>query len=168
MVEPNKCIIFDPTLKRKAMYYKVKVTDPKEGTLTTEGYLSNWLDKTQPALYTRGEAIKKAFMFSGKIEKAENVPTVTSSSIQIISANDLVYGVKKLLPSRELFGSTDVESINSFIYDGNIFHTLLIALEKLEKENDDFKIKDEIRIQLNELSQIITSEYVLINDMCFS
>ncbi len=150
------------------MYYKVKLTNPKLDKSTPEGYLSNWLDINQPALYTRGEALKKAFMFSGKIEKAENAPTVTNSSIQIISANDLVFGVKHLLPSRDLFGSTDVESINSFIYDGNVFHKLLIALEKHEKENDDFKIKDEIRIQLNELSQIITSEYVLINDMCFS
>ena len=150
------------------MYYKVKLTDPKQESSTPEGYLSNWTDLSQPALYTRGEALKKAFMFGGKIEKAENVPTVTGSSMLILSGKDLVFGVKQLLISRELFGSVDVESINNIIYVGDVFQTILSELEKLEKENDDFKIKDEIRIQLNELTQIITSEYVLINDMCFS
>ncbi len=168
MVEPNKCYIFDQHKKTNTMYYKVKLKDPKPETSTPEGYLSNWIDLTQPALYTRGEAIKKAFMFDGKIEKAENIPTVTSSSMVIVSGNDLLFGVRTFLKFRDLYGSTDIENINCFIYDGGIFRTILLELEKLEKENDDFKIKDEIRIQLNELTQTITSEYVLIKDMCFS
>lgn len=150
------------------MYYKVKIDAPEliPDKVTTDGCLK-FRDDT-PWLYTRGEAIKKAHNWFGKIVKVENIPTVTEVSMSVLIGKDLLFGVREILKGRELFVSSDVESINSFIYDGDVFQTILLELEKLEKENDDFKIKDEIRNQLNELCLLVTSKVVLINDMCFS
>ena len=150
------------------MYYKVKINKPElmPDRVTTDGYLK-FKDDT-PWLYTRGIAINKASMFVGKIVKHETVPTITDVSLSVLTGKDLLFGVREILKGRELFASNDVESINSFIYDGDVFLTMLLELEALEKENDDFKIKDEIRNQLNELCLLVTSKVVLINDMCFS
>ena len=152
------------------MYYKVKLNDPITNYehSTTEGYLRDWIDATQPALYTRGEAIKKANMFGGKIEKLLTYREIVNTTIVEMTGNDLLEAIKELLKHRELFKSNDVETKNTLIYKGDIFAILKAELIKLETENNDFKTKTEILEQLNELSQMITSEYVLINDMCFS
>ncbi len=147
------------------MYYKVKLKDPNNDKATSDGYLSNWLDESKPALYTRGEALKKAIAFNGKIEAVETTKNHKLSVLTEISAKDLRDDVRLLLTGRGRFIGVD---LNKLIYDGNIFMSVLNELKELEKQNDDFKIKDEINEQLNELSQIVTSEFVLINDMCFS
>src|SRR6188508_2741217 len=101
------------------MYYKVKIDAPEliPDKVTTDGCLSNWIDNTQPALYTRGEAIKKANMFGGRIIKVDKSSSVTEVSMMKLSANNLLFGIKTFLKFRDLFGSTDIENVNSFIYD---------------------------------------------------
>ncbi len=148
------------------MNYKVKLKDTTNVdrvTATPDGYLANWLDETQPAVYPRGEAIKKAKVFDGVIEAIPYTIEVDNSSMIKFSAKLLNPAVKEFLRHREKF-----EGINSFIYEGEIFLKIHKELKDLEDINDDFKIKDEVATQLNELSQVVNTEFVLINDMCFS
>lgn len=146
--------------------YQVKVTNPNvdKKLLTKDNYLKNWLGET-PALYTRNEAIRKATAFGGNIEKVQTV-TVEETSIMIISCNEILPVIRQFMLGRELFATKD--NPTNLIYSSDIFIKLKKELDVLQMENYDFKTKDEIVIQLEQLSQIITSEYVLINDMCFS
>ncbi len=146
------------------MHYKVKLKDPQPLSSTPEGYLSYWLDITQPALYTRGEAIKKARAFGGKIEAVPYTETIKGSAIVTISAKLIIPAIRLLMKDKALFVAKDMTSI---IYAGDVFLILKKELDEL-KNNNEFKIKDEIAIQLNELLQVVTADYVLINDMCFS
>ena len=66
---------------------------------------------------------------------------------------------------KELFKHKN--DVNSFIYDSFIFNDLKNEFAELDK-NEDFKTKIEIKEQLNELSQAVQGDYILINDMCFS
>lgn len=155
------------------MYYKVKVTNPTNKE-TLDGYLAFWLDENKvqhlktPALFTRGEAIKKANVFGGKIEKVEFSAGITETSLTEIDGSLLLPTIKNLIKTRELFTTNDVESKNSLIFEANIFITLKNELIQLGMDNYDFKVKTDILNQLNELSQMVTSEYVLIKNMCFS
>lgn len=150
--------------------YKVKVNDPISNydNLTTDGYLANWINPTAPALYPRGEALKKAKLFGGVIELDDKMPSVVNSSIVLLSGKDLLFSLKELIKSKELFGGNNEESVNSFIYKGTIFLDLYLELQKLENENKDFKIKDDLKNQLNKLISLDSTDYILINDMCFS
>lgn len=153
------------------MYYKVKVTNPTNKE-TLDGYLAYWLDsdKSQSsktaALYTRGEALKKANAFGGKIEKVEYSQGITETTITEIDGSLLLPTIRQLIKMRELFAMKD--NANTLIYDASIFITLRNELVQLGMENYDFKVKIDILNQLNELSQMVTSEYILIKNMCFS
>ncbi len=153
------------------MQYKVKLDDPisNQDKSTSDGYLANWIDKDSPALYSRGEAIKKASAFGGgQIELVTSEMSVVDSPMIILSANDLLFELKELMKFRDLFGSSDSSTKNSFIYKGTVFLAIFLELQKLEKENEDFKIKNDLRIQLNYLVSLVTTDYILIKDMCFS
>jgi hypothetical protein len=147
------------------MHYKVKLPISTKNT-TSDGYLQNWIDTTQPALYPRGEALKKANAFGGKIEKVDYSQGIIETTITEIDGSLLLLPIRQLINMRELFAMKD--NANTLIYNANIFITLRNELVQLGMENYDFKVKTEILNQLNELSQMVTSEYVLIKDMCFS
>lgn len=150
--------------------YKVKINDQilNHDKVTIDGYLANYLNPKIPALYSRGEALKKAKLFGGVIEFDDEMPSVVNSSIIILSGNDLLFSLKELIKSKELFGGNSDEVVNSFIYKGTIFLDLYLELQKLENENEDFKIKDDLKNQLNKLISLDSTDYILINDMCFS
>lgn len=150
------------------MHYKVLVNDPtahKPSSLAN-GYIANWLDNTQPAIYTLGEARKKARAFEGKAVPIETEYNVSESNLLMVEMNASVldYSVKQLLLSRQTAGNIG----KSIVFDSDIFGTLIKELRQAEKEDPNFKIKAEVRKQLNELNQIIVSDYVLIHDMCLS
>ena len=145
------------------MHYKVKV---KVGKNTTpDGYLSNWVDNELPALYPLSEAKRKAKMFSGTIEAVLNTKDNKNTTMTIMSGKSIHLVIRTLLIGKELFKHKN--DFNTFIYDSFVFIDLKQEFDELEK-NEDFKTKIEIKEQLNELSQVVEGDYILINDMCFS
>ena len=145
--------------------YKVKLTHPENNPhqVTTDGYLK-FLETNEPYLFSRGQAIKKASWFGGKIEKVDTVPTNESTLIEL-SANDLLFEVRELIRNNEDFTSKEK---SSQIFKSNIFVNIRQALELQAKNDKEFKPKAEIITQLIQLSQVCTSEYVLVKDMCFN
>lgn len=145
--------------------YKVKLTHPEKNPhqVTPEGYLK-FYETNEPYLYSRGQAIKKASWFGGKIEKVETVP-VTESSLIELSANDLSFEVRGLMKMREDFAG---KASNSLIFKSDIFVTIRLELQDMEAKDKEFKAKAEIISQLIQLSQVCTTEYVLVKDMCFN
>jgi hypothetical protein len=145
--------------------YKVKVKQPEliPHQVTKDGYLK-FYETDQPYLYSRGQAIKKANWFGGKIEKVQTVPTIESSLI-ILSANDLLFGIRQLMRMREDFAGKERDS---YVFKSDIFVTICHELKELGADNNDFKPKTDIINQLIQLSQVCTSEYVLVKDMCFN
>jgi len=145
--------------------YKVKVLKPELNPhkVTRDGYLK-FFETDEPSLYARGEAIKKANWFGGKIEKEETVPAVVSS-MKKINGTDLDFEVRELMRNREDFAGKEK---NSYIYKADIFVTIRLELEQMALEDKGFKPKDSIITQLVQLSQVCSTEYVLIECMCFS
>lgn len=145
--------------------YKVRVTHPEKipHQVTPDGCLKFW-ETNEPYLYSRGQAIKKANWFGGKIEKVETVP-ITESSLIILSASDLSFEVRELIKQREDFAG---KASNSQIFKSDIFVTIRLELQEMVENDKDFKPKTEIISQLIQLSQVCTTEYVLVKDMCFN
>lgn len=145
--------------------YKVKLTHPEKNPhqVTPDGYLK-FYETNEPYLYSRGQAIKKASWFGGKIEKVET-PPVTESGLIILSANDLLFEIKELMKMREDFAGKDKAT---HIFKSDIFVTICQELQTLEANDKEFKPKAEIISQLVQLSQVCTTEYVLVKDMCFN
>lgn len=145
--------------------WKVKINHPEKypHQVTLSGYLK-FFETNEPYLYSRGDALKKANWFGGKIEKEEVVPTEESSLI-ILSANDLLYEVRELIKYRDEFAGKQGDT---HLIKSDIFITIREELEQMAQEDKHFKPKQTIISQLVQLSQICTSEYVLFKDMCFS
>ena len=73
-------------MKEKQQLYRVKLNNPEiiAKDRQIDGYLANFLDNGKICEYTRGQALKKARMFDGKIEKAPvKVIAKTSFKLQI-------------------------------------------------------------------------------------
>lgn len=115
-------------------------------------------------MYSRGQAIKKANWFGGKIEKVETIQTTESSLIEL-SANDLLFEVRELIRNNEDFAGKEK---GSQIFKSDIFVNIRQVLERQAKNDKKFKPKTEIITQLVQLSQVCTTEYVLVKDMCFN
>lgn len=145
--------------------WKVKIIHPEKipHQVTPEGYLK-FYETNEPYLYSRGQAIKKANWFGGKIEKVATVPTTESSLIEL-SAKDLLFEIRELMKLREDFAG---KNSDSQIFNSDIFVTIRQELEQLGADNKDFKPKAEVITQLVQLSQVCTTEYVLVKDMCFN
>lgn len=144
--------------------WKVKILEPEKipHQVTRNGYLK-FFETDEPYLYSRGQAIKKANWFGGKIEKENCVPVI-ESGLCVLSANDLLFEIRVLIINREDFAGKEK---GSYIYKSDIFVTLRLELQKLELENKD-KAMPDIISQLVQLSQLCTTEYVLVRDMCFN
>lgn len=145
--------------------WKVKHLNPEKNPhlVTLDGYLK-FFDTNEPWLYSRGEALKKANWFGGKIEKVEVVPT-TESGLTVLSANDLLFEIRELMKMREDFAGKEK---STHIFNSDIFVTIRHELEQTAENDKEFKPKAEIISQLVQLSQICTTEYVLVKDMCFN
>jgi len=73
-------------MKSNQQLYRVKLNNPQiiAKDRQIDGYLGNWLDNGKICEYTRGEAIKKAHAFDGKIEKVPaKIVAKTSYKLQI-------------------------------------------------------------------------------------
>jgi len=141
------------------MMYKVKLLNGHYATpfQTTEtGYLGT--DKSE-AIYTRGEAIKKARMFGGKIEAVPLSSVFNKVSITQIPENALLDRIVKELDGREMFTDTDVD-FNERIYSGDVFEAILCEFAELE--DSPMYPQEKVMKQLDELSQMIDTEYVQI------
>lgn len=145
--------------------WKVKVKQPEliPHQVTSDGYLK-FFDTNEPYLYSRGQAMKKASWFGGKAEKANTVPTIESGLIEL-SANDLLFEVKELIRNNEDFAGREK---GSYIFKSDIFVNTRLELQNTAKKDKGFKPKTEIITQLVQLSQLCTTEYVLVKDMCFN
>lgn len=141
------------------MKYKVKLLNGHKATpfQTTEtGYLGT--DKSE-AIYTRGEAIKKARMFGGKIEAVKLSSVFRTVSITQIPENALLDKIVKELRGREMFTDVDVD-FDERIYSGDIFEAILN--EYAELEDSPMYPQEKVMKQLDELAQMIDTEYVQI------
>lgn len=145
--------------------WKVRILKPETipHQVTLDGYLK-FFDTNEPYLYSRGQAIKKASWFGGKIEKEDSVP-VTESSLIELSANDLLFEVRELIRNNEVF--TGKEN-GSYIFQSEIFVNIRLAIQRTAETDKEFKPKPEVISQLVQLSQLCTTEYVLVKDMCFN
>lgn len=110
--------------------YKVKLNEGHSAKpdQNIDGYLA---ESGMMCLYTRGEAIKKAKAFNGKIEKHGKNYTVNETSIVDLSKQELSPAVLRELEDREVYVDSD-DDINEPIYYGDVFATILG--EETEKE----------------------------------
>lgn len=94
-------------------------------------------------IYTRGEAIKKAKLFVGKIEKYGKNYTVTDSkSIQLSSKELSGLVVSAMMNMPEIKAFVDVDSyVNETIYYGSVFQEIL----NVQNENTSLEIIQELR-----------------------
>ncbi len=145
--------------------YKVKVKRPEliPHQVTSDGYLK-FFETNEPYLYSRNQAVKKANWFSGNIEKVETV-AIIESGLTILSANDLLFEVRELMKLQDEFAGKER---NSYIFNSDVFVNIRQELEHTARYNNDFEPRADIISQLVQLSQLCTSEYVLVKDMCFN
>lgn len=143
--------------------WKVKIKQPETipHQVTTDGYLK-FFDTNEPYLYSRGQAIKKASWFGGKIEKEETIQT-TESGLIVLSGENILFEIKQLMTDREAFTGREGK-----IFQSDIFVNIRLELQQTEANDKEFKTKAEIITQLVQLSQLCTTEYVLVKDMCFN
>jgi hypothetical protein len=149
-----------PIKKPKAMkHFKVKLKNPKEGLVDSEGFLCD-IDGL-PKFYTRGEALKKAIMFGGGELVLEPLSGVFNKVSMIqIPENALLHDVVKELSGREMFVDTD-EDLGERIYSGDVF--LAILEETLQREDTGFSpVPQKVIDQLNFLSQVCDADYIQI------
>ncbi len=137
------------------MKYKVKLNGNNTARLDQQkdGYLANF---DRIAFYSKGEAITKARMFGGKIEAVELSKVFNTVKMIQIPENSLLDGVVKELQGRESFVDTD-EDLNEKIYTGDVFEAIL--------SEDSGQLKTKVVKQLEELAQLIDSEYVQITQI---
>ena len=128
-----------------------------------DGCLGNVFDDGKVALYDRGDAIKKARMFGGKIVEAQGLHSVIGKlSIQTIPENALLFGVTKLLNGREAF--KDATDNDERMYHGDIFETLANEIDQFSEIERVhlFGTPKKVIDQLEELAKLISADYVLI------
>ncbi len=141
------------------MKYKVKLLEghnARPDQVSNTGYLGN---EESECIYTRGEAIKKARVFGGKIEAVSLSQALTTVSMTQIPQGVLLDGVLVQLLGREMFMDTDVD-LDEKIYSGDVFEAILC--EFAEMEDTPMYPKEEVMKQLDELSQMIDTQYVQI------
>ena len=103
--------------------YKVKLNDPEASQPNTHsnGYLAS---EGELALYKRGEALKKAILFAGKIEKHGKNYTATEVKVLQLSRKEISTDVIRQLEDRELMRDTD-GGLNECTYYGDVFDAIL-------------------------------------------
>ena len=104
--------------------YKIKLNEghTAEPDQVINGYLASFPDEL--GIYTRGEALKKAKMFGGKIEKHGKNYTIHECKIIQLAKQELSPAVRNELRDREVYVDT-VDDMNESIYYGDVFATIL-------------------------------------------
>ena len=141
------------------MRYKVKLSDghnarPDQVSIT--GYLGNLESES---IYTRGEALKKAHNFNGKIELVALSKALTKVSMTQIPENALADWLVKKMQGRELFEDIDTD-LSEKIYSGDVFEAILG--EYAELEGTPMYPQKKYMTHLDELAQMVNTEYVQI------
>ncbi len=110
------------------------------------------------AIYTRGEAIKKANLFRGKIEKHGKNYTANNCKVMRLSKDELSKAVLLELNGREVYIDKDNETFEP-IYYGDVFSTILGEHPEQTMLSFNQDVIDELTI----LDNICASyEYVMI------
>ena len=141
------------------MNYKVKLNEghtARPDQVSTTGYLGN---ESSESIYTRGEALKKARMFNGKIVLVELSRYLNKVTTTQIPQTALSEWVVRQLQGREMFEDTDTD-LGERIYSGDVFEAILC--EYAELEDTPLYPQVENMKQLDELSQMVDTEYVQI------
>lgn len=141
------------------MNYKVKLNEghtARPDQVSTTGYLGN---ESSESIYTRGEALKKARMFNGKIVLVELSRYLNKVTTTQIPQTALSEWVVRQLQGREMFMDTDID-LGERIYSGDVFEAILC--EYAELEDTPLYPQAENMKQLDELSQMVDTEYVQI------
>lgn len=149
----------------KKQLYRVKLNEghTAKPEQIANGYLTSY-SSIDPALYTKGEAQKKANMFGGKVEPFGKVYHVTECKVLQIVHNHLSGRVLDSLNGREAFLDTD-RDLNEVLYYGSVFDDILCEVDnEIEKQGlttcESYQpFIDELLI-LNELSK--EYQYIMI------
>lgn len=125
--------------------YKVKLNESHsaESNQVINGYLASFPNEL--GIYSRGEALKKAKMFGGKIEKHGKNYTITEDSIINLSKEELSPAVMKELEDREVYVDSD-DDINEPIYYGDIFATILGEITETVRTANTPEVIDELLV----------------------
>lgn len=109
--------------------YRVKLNNPEEQKeCNNKGYLDGGFGRI--GSYTRGDALKKARLFNGKIEEIKPTFIITEAKIAQIHENNLLDGVVKALKGREQFEDTE-ETLGERIYNADVFEQILGEQQEL-------------------------------------
>lgn len=133
----------------------LKHPDTVEPDQNVRGYLGH---NGETCLYTRGEAIKKARVFGGKIEKYGKSFTTSTISIIRLSEFELSEAIQKELINREVYIDAD-ENFNDPIYYGDVFAAIAGELTETINPRNQPEIIEELVILDNICANY---EYVMI------
>lgn len=104
--------------------YKVKLNEKSSAKpdQNIDGYLS---EGGMMCLYTRGEALKKAIAFFGKIEKHGKNYTVNELKVIQLAKKELSTAVQRELEGREVFIESETDVNEEALYYGDVFAGIL-------------------------------------------
>ena len=125
--------------------YKVKLNEnhSAESNQVINGYLASFPNEL--GIYSRGEALKKAKMFGGKIEKHGKNYTITKDSIINLSKEELSPAVMKELEDREVYVDSN-DDINEPIYYGDVFAAILTEITETVRTANTPEVIDELLV----------------------
>lgn len=138
------------------MKYKVKLIEghTAKADQNVNGYLGSLVEGI-PSHYSRGEAIKKANAFGGKIEAVKSSLAFETLRIAKISRNALVWGVEKELTKvSPEFVDTNI-NLNEKLYTADVFSNIF------DKSNTDFRAVAQFEELINEMQDF---DYVMLID----
>lgn len=113
------------------------------------------------ALYTRGEALKKAFSFNGKIEKHGKNYTLAELRVVQLSRKEISNAVLLELDGREVMKDVHPK-INEYMYMGDVFEIIIYDNgERPLHKRISFEAVEELRV----LSQLtFDASYIILVD----
>jgi len=125
--------------------YKVKLNEghTAKSDQVINGYLASFPNEL--GIYTRGEALKKAKMFGGKIEKYGKNYTISKDSIINLSKKELSPAVQRELNGRELYEDTS-STFNEPIFFGDVFAAILGDITETVRTANTPEVIDELLV----------------------
>jgi hypothetical protein len=134
--------------------FRVKLANTKvHKNNNVEGYLGNSFNNGLISHYTRGEAIKKANAFGGKIEPVKSTFLVQDLKVAMLSEMNLIFPIENLLKGKETAGKANGE----VFYYATVFEAILA-------ENTNLSVK--VKNQLTELINVMYDyDYFLLVDI---
>lgn len=122
--------------------YKVQLKDghTAKADQNVNGYLG---EAGELCLYTRGEALKKAIAFGGKIEKHGKNYSTSENKILNLDGDELSPAVKRELKQREVYVDT-VDYQQEPIYYGDVFAAILGEITETNQQANTPETIDEL------------------------